>query len=328
MPVSREVISGLSFLAAASVFLVIGKQILYNLVEGTQRLFLLNVDELLEGTDYFTYAFNNFSSIIVWTLVLIFSAATISLITGFLQTKFLFTLKPLKFDLSRINIINGIKRMFSLRSLFELGKAILKLLIVGAVGYTVVRENYERVFLTSQTEILQGTLIIWSILVELLIKCSLALLIISAADYYFSRYEYEKNLRMTKQEVKEEFKEIEGNPEVKRKQRQIMTQYSMHRMMQQVPEATVVVTNPTHFAVALKYDSDKYFAPVVVAKGVDNLALRIIKIAKENGVPVVRNPKLARELYYTTEVDDVIPEKLYRAVAEVLAYVYNLKKNV
>ncbi len=218
--------------------------------------------------------------------------------------------------------------MFSLRSLFELGKAILKLLIIGVVGYTVIRGNYERVFLTSQTELLQGGLIIWSIMVELLIKCSLALLIISVADYYFSRYEYEKNLRMTKQEVKEEFKEVEGNPEIKRKQRQIMMQFSMHRMMQQVPEATVVVTNPTHFAVALKYDPDKYFAPLVVAKGVDNLALRIIKIAKENGVPVVRNPKLARELYYTTEVDDVITEKLYRAVAEVLAYVYNLRKNL
>ncbi len=323
-----EVISGLSFLAAASVFLFIGREILYTLVEGTQRFFLINVDDFLEGTDYFTYTFNNFSSIIIWTLVLILLAATISLITGFLQTKFLFTLKPLKFDLSKLDIINGIKRMFSLRSLFELGKAILKLLILGLVGYTVIRGNYERIFLTSQTELLQGGLVIWSIMVELLIKCSLALLIISVADYYFSRYEYEKNLRMTKQEVKEEFKEVEGNPEIKRKQRQIMMQFSMHRMMQQVPEATVVVTNPTHFAVALKYDPDKYFAPLVVAKGVDNLALRIIKIAKENGVPVVRNPKLAREIYYTTEVDDAIPEKLYRAVAEVLAYVYNLRKNV
>ena len=197
--------------------------------------------------------------------------------------------------------------------------------MVGYVGYLVIKSNWNDLLLVTSIDPYNGSILIWNITFELMIKCGIALFIVSIADYFYSRYEYEKNIRMTKQEVKEEFKEIEGNPEIKKKQRQIMMQYSMQRMMQEVPEATVVVTNPTHFAVAIKYDVDEMEVPIVIAKGVDNLAQKIKEVARENRVPIVRNPPLARELYFNVEIGDEIPQKLYRAVAEVLAYVYSLK---
>jgi len=326
VPVSREFISGLGFLFVATLFLFTGKQLLNALIDGTISTFEISDVEIRTFEDFLIYGVKPFTSAFVSLSFLVLSAALFSLIIGLLQTRFLFTLKPLKFDFNRLNPISGLKRMFSLRSLFELAKAIAKLLIVGFVGYSVIKGNFQKIMITADSSLIDGALLIWSTFTELIIKCSIALLVVSIGDYYFSRYEYEQSIKMTKQEVKEEFKEIEGNPEIKRRQRQIMMQYAMHRMMQEVPEASVVITNPTHFACALRYDPEKDFAPVLVAKGVDSVALRIIDIARENDVPIVRNPKLAREIYYTTELGDVIPEKLYKAVAEVLAYVFTLRE--
>lgn len=296
------------------------------LISSTQTVFEISDTDIRTFEDFLIYAGQTFKPALAVTSILVLGTALFSLIIGFLQTRFLFTMKTLKFDFNRINPISGLKRMFSLRSLFELAKAILKLAIVGFVGYSVLKGNFNKLMITSDSSLIDGTLIIWSVLTELIIKCGIALIIVSIADYYYSKYEYEQNIKMTKQEVKEEFKEIEGNPEIKRKQRQVMMQYAMHRMMQEVPKASVVITNPTHFACALKYDPDEDFAPLLVAKGTDKIALRIIDIAHENNVPIVRNPKLAREIYYNTEVGEIIPEKLYKAVAEVLAYVYTLRE--
>ncbi|AMW32816.1 flagellar biosynthesis protein FlhB [Fervidobacterium islandicum] len=326
VPVSREFISGLGFLFVAALFLFTGKTLLNALIDGTTATFEISDTDIRTFEDFLIYGFKPFTSAFMSVSILVLSAAFFSLIIGLLQTRFLFTLKPLKLDLNRLNPITGLKRMFSLRSLFELAKAIVKLLIVGFVGYSVLKGNFQKIMVTADSSLIDGALLVWSTFTELIIKCSIALLVVSIADYYFSRYEYEQSIKMTKQEVKEEFKEIEGNPEVKRRQRQIMMQYAMHRMMQEVPEASVVITNPTHFACALRYDPEKDFAPVLVAKGVDRVALRIIEIARENDVPIVRNPKLAREIYYTTELGDAIPEKLYKAVAEILAYVFTLRE--
>jgi len=326
VPVSREFISGVGFLFVSFLFLFIGKQLLYSLIDGTVATFEISDIDIRTFEDFLIYGIKSFTPTFISLSILVFAAALFSLVVGLLQTKFLFTFNTMKFDLNKLNPISGLKRMFSLRSLFELAKAILKLLIIGFVGYSVIKGNFERIMLTVDGELIDGALLILSTFSELIIKCSIALIIVSIADYYYSRYEYEQNLKMTKQEVKEEFKEIEGNPEIKRRQRQIMMQYAMHRMMQEVPEASVVITNPTHFACALRYDPEKDFAPVLVAKGADKVALRIIDIARENDVPIVRNQKLAREIYFNTEIGETIPEKLYKAVAEVLAYVFTLRE--
>ncbi len=326
VPISREFTSGLSFLAISFVFLLLGRGLLHSILNGTHVIFEINDDDLSTFEDFWIYLSQSFRDTFVYMSFIIFGAALLALIVGLIQTRFLFTLKPLKVDLSRLNPISGLKRMFSLRSLFELTKAILKLVIVGIVGYSVVRGRFNDIFLSVNSNIIDGTFVLWNVFAELILKCAIALLIISVADYYYSRYEYERNIMMTKYEVKEEFKEIEGNPEVKRRQRQIMMQYAMHRMMQEVPKASVVITNPTHFACALRYEPDRDFAPILVAKGVDRVAQRIIEIAREHEVPIVRNPKLVREIYYSTELGEPIPERLYKAVAEVLAYVYSLRE--
>ncbi|MBT1247097.1 MULTISPECIES: flagellar biosynthesis protein FlhB [unclassified Thermosipho (in: thermotogales)] len=325
VPVSRELTSGFTFLAAVIGFAFLGRGIILGLESAISFFAQLPSYDTLTINDLGIYTFDAFKGLIVDLIIFVAIVMVTGIFVGSLQTRFLFTFKSLKLDFSKINPISGLKRMFSLRSLFELLKSILKLVIVGYVGFLVVKVNWNKLLLATDTSVLEGALLIWNITFELLIKCGIALFIVSIADYFYSRYEYEKNIRMTKQEVKEEFKEVEGNPEVKRKQREIMMQYSMHRMMQEVPEATVVVTNPTHYAVAIKYEVDEMEIPIVVAKGVDNIAEKIKKIARENNVPVFRNPKLARELYFNVEVGDEIPEKFYRAVAEVLAYVYSLK---
>ncbi len=326
VPISRELISGLGFLFASMFFLFLGKRLIDALITSTQSVFEISDNYIRTLEDFIIYASQTFKPSFLVVAILVLGTALFSLIIGMLQTRFLFTFKPLKMDLSRLNPITGLKRMFSLRSLFELLKALLKLAIIGFVGYSVIKGNFDKVLLTADSSLIDGTLIVWSVLSELIIKSGIALIIVSIADYYYSRYEYEQNIKMTKQEIKEEFKEIEGNPEIKRRQRQIMMQFAMHRMMQEVPKASVVITNPTHFACALKYNPEEDFAPKLVAKGVDKVALRIIDIARENDVPIVRNPRLAREIYYSTELGDIIPEKLYKAVAEVLAYVYTLRE--
>lgn len=326
VPISREFISGIVFLFSSILFIYVGKKLMEAMIFSTQSVFEISDTDIRSIEDFVIYAGQTFRPAFGIAAILVLTTALFSLVVGFLQTRFLFTLKPLKPDLNRLNPISGLKRMFSLRSLFELAKAIVKLFIIGFVGYSVIKGNFDKIVLTADSNFLDGSLIIWSILSELIIKCGIALIVVSIADYYYSRYEYEQNLKMTKQEVKEEFKEVEGNPEIKRRQRQIMFQYAMSRMMQEVPKASVVITNPTHFACALKYDPDQDFAPLLVAKGVDRVALRIMEIARENEVPIVRNPKLAREIYYNTEIGDVIPERLYKAVAEVLAYVYTLRE--
>jgi flagellar biosynthetic protein FlhB len=307
-------------------FAFLGRGIIIGLQSAVAFFSKLPSYDSLTIQDLGIYTIEAFKGVIIDLIIFVGLVMITGIITGSLQTKFLITFKSIKLDFSKINPISGLKRMFSLRSLFELLKSILKLVIVGYVGYLVVKSNWNKLLLATDTSVSEGALLIWDITFELLIKCGIALFIVSIADYFFSRYEYEKNIRMTKQEVKEEFKEVEGNPEIKRKQRQIMMQYSMHRMMQEVPEATVVVTNPTHFAVAIKYDSDEMDVPIVVAKGADKLAQKIKEIARKNNVPILRNPPLARELYFSVEIGDEIPQKLYRAVAEVLAYVYTLKE--
>ncbi len=267
----------------------------------------------------------NFSGVLIILVAVILGTMGVGILVGALQTRFLIAFRAIRLDFNRINPVQGFKRMFSLRSVFELLKALLKVAIVGYVGYIVLRREWKNVLIYPVMSPVEAMSHLTNVMFSLALQTGTALLALAVFDYFFQRWEYEKSLMMTRHELKEEMKDIEGNPEVKRRQRQMMMEIMRRRMMEEVPKATVVITNPTHVAVALRYDPEEDEAPVVVAKGVDEIAERIKEIARENEVPIVRNPKLAWEIYERVELGDVIPSDLYRAVAEVLAYVYSLK---
>ena len=270
----------------------------------------------------------NFSQVILILAVLVFGSMGLGVLTGAIQTKFLVAPKAVKFDFGRINPAQGFKRLFSLRSVFEVIKAMLKVVVVGLVGYFAIKGKLKELLLYPMMSPIESSAHLSKFIISVMIKTGIALLALSVFDYFYQRWEYERNLMMTKQEVKEEMKDIEGNPEVKRRQRQMMIEILRSRMMQEVPKATVVITNPDHVAVALKYEREEDEAPMVVAKGKNQIAEAIKKVAREYNIPIVRNPPLAWELYDNVEIGELIPPDLYRAVAEVLVYVYSLKEGV
>ncbi|MGE5397856.1 MAG: flagellar biosynthesis protein FlhB [Chitinophagales bacterium] len=257
----------------------------------------------------------------------IVGTATLSgIIVNLIQIGFIFSPEALGVKMERINPVDGFKRIFSKRSLVELIKTLLKVIITGYVLYKGAIKYLDVLPLFMDMDLWLMVKTVMAIVFELAMKAGVMLLILGVLDYLYQRWEYEEGLKMSKQEVKEEYKNIEGDPLIKSKQKQRQREMAMRRMMAEVPKADVVITNPTHFAVALKYDANKMSAPVVVARGQDFVALRIKEIAKENGVTVVENKQLARTLYYLLDIGDLIPEDMYQAVAEVLAFVYRKKK--
>jgi len=239
----------------------------------------------------------------------------------------LFTLEPLKPKFNRLNPIRGFQRLMSMQGLVELAKAALKLTVVGYVTYGTLRDNFGVLLQSLEQSPLKAATDIWRILYNVALKVCMLLLVVAVLDLYYQRYQHRKSLRMSKKEVKDEIKQQEGNPQIKGKIRQRQRQIAMRRMMQEVPKADVVITNPTHYAVALRYDARTMSAPVVVAKGEGFIAARIKEIAKEHNVAIVENKPLAQALYRTVEIGEVIPAKLFQAVAEVLAFVYRLRQN-
>ncbi len=256
---------------------------------------------------------------------IVLTALLTGLIVSYAQVGFLFTLETLKPNFGRINPISGMKRLFSLKGLVELAKAVLKVVVIGWVTYSYINGKTQAVISLMDTDIIEAAAFIGITSIDLAVRICLALVCIGALDFVYQWWEFEKSMKMTKQEVKEEHKQIEGNPEVKSKIRQKQRQISMRRMMQEVPKADVVITNPTHYACALQYDPQKAAAPVLLAKGQDYVAQRIKEIARDNRVEIVENKALARTIYDTVEIGQAIPPDLYQAVAEVLAFVYSLK---
>jgi flagellar biosynthetic protein FlhB len=243
-----------------------------------------------------------------------------------------FSLQKAKFNLENLSprrMLENAKRLvnpFQPRSLVEFAKSILKIIIVGACGFSAVNSRKGDLLGLVGLEIPIALNIIGSILINMIINMCLAMLVLGYLDKKYQTYEYEKSIKMTKQEVKDEHKDIEGDPKIKAKIKSIQMQMARQRMMSAVPQADVVVTNPTHYAVAIQYDKTKAPAPIVVAKGIDYLAFQIRDIAKQNNVPIVENRPVARALYNSVPVDGIIPSDLYVAVAEILAYVYNNKR--
>ena len=249
----------------------------------------------------------------------------IAIVIELAQVKWKPTSKPLQPILSKFNHINGIKRMFSVRTLVSLIKQVVILVVIIIVVYNKLKSRMSDIYMLYDIPLISAIMFLGDIIFDIGTVICVIYTIIGIADYVFEKRKFRKDMMMTKQEVKDEWKNTEGNPEVKNKIRQKMSEASRRRMMQAVPEADVVITNPTHFAVALKYEQNKGKAPVVVAKGEDYLAAKIKEAARENNIEIVENKPLARMLYYNVELDEEIPPELYQAVAEVLAFVYNIK---
>lgn len=242
------------------------------------------------------------------------------------QVGFILSPEAIKPKGDKINPVEGFKKvLFSRRTIEELIKNILKVTIILVVAYNAIEKRWEDFFPLLDKDLPQIFHFILSAGMEISFKIALAFIFIAAADYAFQKWDHSKRLMMSKQEIKDELKQTEGDPQIKSSIRKKQMEMAVRRMMQEVPKADVVIANPTHYAVALKYDSEKMVAPVVVAKGKDQVALRIREIAEEHEVPVVEDPPLARALYEAVDLDKPIPEKFFQAVAEVLAYVYKLK---
>ena len=263
----------------------------------------------------------------VTLLPLFFTLMVVAVVSNYLQVGTLISFEAIIPKFSKLNPLEGFKRLFSAQAMMEFAKSLFKLVVVGWIAWDTMGAEMEN--LPPLIHKTPGAILnyVGHVSFTLFWKVCLVMIFLAIVDFIFQKWDFEKNLRMTKQEVKEEHKQTEGDPHVKSRIRSIQREMAQKRMMAEVPEADVVITNPTHLAVALKYDSSNMEAPQVVAKGAGHVAERIRKLARENGVPVIENKPLARSLFRLVEVGRTIPENLYQAVAQVLAHVYRLRKN-
>lgn len=252
----------------------------------------------------------------------------VAFVSDLFQVKWRPTSKPLQPKFSKLNPINGIKKIFSAQSLVELVKSVAKILLIALVTYSYIKKKSGLLYALYDMSMMQAVNLIGETVIELGIRISAIYMIIAGADFMYQKYKFKNDMKMTKQEVKEEYKNAEGDPEIKGKIKARMREASQRRMMQAIPKADVVITNPTHYAVAIRYDTEVAPAPIVVAKGSDYLAQKIKQIARENNVEIVEDKPLARMLFANVDVDKQIPPELYQAVAEILAMVYHAQGKV
>jgi flagellar biosynthetic protein FlhB len=322
---SRELGSLALTAGSAIVFLVMGGHMLSRLTEMFRQAFTLSRAEIMDPATMFHRLALSFSEGFLAMLPFFVAAVVLAISSTLLVGGWNFSTQALAPQFNRLNPLPGFKRMFSMKSLVELLKTLAKFFLIAAIAiglFKAMEKDFVGLGLLGFHAGLAraGTLLSWSFL-----GLSLGLLVVAMIDVPFQVYEYKKGLRMTRQEMIDEYKEVEGKPEVKQKIRQLQRQMSQRRMMEAVPTADVIITNPTHFSVALKYQPNSDAAPIVVAKGADEMAMTIRKIANANHVPLFESPQLARSLFAHVEVGDQIPSGLYVAVAQVLAYVFQVK---
>lgn len=263
---------------------------------------------------------------VVAAVPLLLVAGACAIISTGAQTRFLVSFKNLAPKGNRLNPLQGLKKMFAMRGLIELLKSIIKIIVLGAIIYNELKDKIRllpRLINMNPIQVMGYT---GEIILSIVQTAVILFAFVAAFDLFYQWWDYEKNLKMSKQEIKEEYKQTEGDPQVKGKIKERQQQQARKRMMQGVPNADVVIRNPTHFAVALKYDSKRHAAPVVIAKGADLIALKIVEIAEQNNITVMENKPLARGLYDAVDINQEIPDNFYQPVAEVLAFVYSLKK--
>ncbi|KKC33551.1 flagellar biosynthesis protein FlhB [Devosia psychrophila] len=322
---SQEVVTWFMLLGSAAIFAMMAPGTAAHLAT-TLKVLIENADRFdLSGAGFGAF-FNNLALTLVGTVMIPLVVLSIcAILANLIQHQPLLSTEPITPKLSKISPMAGAKRLFSMESLVNFGKGLLKISIVGAVVVMVVWPERDRL----DTMMTADPLIILADFQEMGVKIFLAVLIvvtaIAGADYFYVRQKWWKKQMMTLQETRDEYKQQEGDPHIKGKLRQLRQEKSRQRMMQAVPDATVVITNPTHFAVALKYDKGMK-APQVVAKGADTVAFRIRELAKEHDVPIVENPPLARALFASVDINGVVPTEHFKAVAEVIGFVMRLKR--
>jgi flagellar biosynthetic protein FlhB len=268
---------------------------------------------------------------VVWRLgVALLPLMGVMLVAGVIvnlaQVGLLFSTQAIAFKFDRLNPLMGLSRFFSIRMAAELLKSLLKMVLAGWIVYTALDDRWQQVLMLMHMPPAQAVGALWTLIAAVWWRIALAMLVLGILDYGFQKWQYEKDLMMTQKEAREEAKEMDGDPRIKQRIRQIQRQMAMQRMMKDVPTADVIITNPTHYAVALKYDPNTMAAPILVAKGARIIAQRIRHIAVENNVPIVERPELARALHKAVEIGRPVPENLFRAVAEVLAFVYRIDR--
>lgn len=322
---SKE-LGSIAILSAGVIYLFFcGKDMTIGLGNNIQQTFLIIPQ--LKSSDYnlmvlLVQAAKNYLRIIL-PIMLIMSI--IAILSNYLQTGLIWSVETLTPKMSKINPIEGAKKMFSMRSLVELAKSIAKILIVGWAAFSVLKDNVSHLIPLVYQGKAQIISMLANISLQVATRCCYVIAILAILDFLYQKWDFEKNMNMTKQEVKDEFKQTEGDPMIKSRIRSIQREMARKRMMQEVPKADVVITNPIHLAIALRYDLESMTAPMIVAKGANKVAFRIKTLATENHIPVVENRTLAQNLY-KLDIGKEIPPHFYQAVAEILAYVYSLKK--
>ncbi len=324
---SKEVV-----IAATLLAVFFGFKLLYPITQNVaisslkEFFSLVATQSTIKTEDAINFLVSGIKAVALGCIPILLVCSLVAIIATIVQTKALVNFKSLKPKFSRLNPISGFKKMFSLKGVIELLKSIIKITILFVVIYNTIGDCINTIAQMMDMTILQGAAATAEMCMDIITSLSIAFVALAFFDFLYQRWDYEKNLRMTKQEVKEEYKMTEGDPQIKGKIKQRQQAMARRRMMQAVPEADVIIRNPTHYAVALKYDSEKNRAPIVVAKGADNLALKIIEIGQNHGVMITENRPLARALYAQVDIDREIPAEFYQAVAEVLAVLYRLRE--
>jgi flagellar biosynthesis protein FlhB len=321
---SREIPSVLVLLSALSVFYFAGSWMISQLAEVVRGIFNHLVQRNFGAESAQMLLGHIFHQLFILLAPLLAVIMVAGILANLMQTGFMLTGETLTPKLSKLNPLSGIKRLFSLRSTVEVVKAVLKIIIVGGMAYATLFREMGHIPALVELEISQIMAFIGHVALRLGYYTCLVLLVLAGVDYLFQVWQHERDLRMTKQEIKDEHRQYEGDPMVRSRIRAVQREMAMKRMMDAVPDATVVITNPTHIAVAIKFDRSMP-APKVVAKGAGHIAEKIKSLANEHQVPVIEQKPLARTLYKIVEIDQFIPADLYHAVAEILAYVYRLK---
>ncbi len=331
---SREIANGMGLLALFLVLKIWTGNMGNSFLESFQTIYnrIPAVTKLLGGTapewDLVILIRHGMTQIIMIILPILLIGFLVAFLSDYMQVRWKPTSKPLQPKFSKLNPIKGFQKIISVNSLVELLKSFIKIGIIVYMAYGYLKDQSLYVFYLYDMEIMPAINLILQIVTDLGIRIAVVYLVFAFADFAYQKWKFAEDMKMTKQEIKEEYKNQEGDPQVKGKIRQKMQEVSRRRMMQALPQADVVITNPTHYAVAIKYDPVVSDAPVVIAKGQDSLAQKIKEVARENKIEIVENKPLARMLYANVEVGEAVPPELYQAVAEVLAFVYHLQGKV
>ncbi len=324
---SQEVITVASLLGVFFVLQTFASLILTVLSGGIERFWTQASTMSTIGVSDVRKLFMQSASIYaIAAMPALLTAGLVAIVLTFAQTKGLVAAASFKPKFNRLNPAQGIKRVFSIRGLVQLLKSILKIVILAYVIYNQYMARFEELPRLMEMEFISVLFYGGQFLMDVVVNAAIIFAFLAGADYLYQRWQFEKDLRMSKQELKEEYKQTEGDPQIKGKIKERQRQMAQSRMMSNVPNADVVIKNPTHYAVAIKYDAEKNHAPVVLAKGADLIALRIIRTAEENDIPTVENRPLARGLYENVPLDREVPEEYFQPVAEVLAFVYSLNE--